>query len=601
MAYDYYTDRPARNIGLAHTATLIAEARREVANSLLLDNGDFLQGNPMGDFLAQTRGPEAGVTHPAIRVMNGLGYDAATLGNHEFNYGLETLTAALRDAAFPLVCANVAWKLGDDPLQDDTYLPPHVLLDREILGDDGQHHPIRIGLIGFAPPQIVQWDRQQLQGVLTTRGIVETAAARVPQLRAAGADVVVALSHSGIGHEDGPEGGENVTAALARVHGIDAIVAGHSHLLFPSVGFAHRPGVDPVAGTLSGVPTVMPGFHGSHLGLIDLTLERSGGRWRVRGARTELRAVRPGTPAAPAVVHAVRRDHEATVTHARRTVGRSDIALHSYFATIAPSSALRIVAEAQAAHVARQLAGRAEAALPVLAAVSPFKAGGRGGPGNYTHVPAGELAMRHAADLYIFPNTIAALRLTGAELADWLENAAGLYLQIRPGTQDTPLLDPDFPSYNHDRIVGLSHAIDLSAPPRFDRLGLPRNPQARRVRDLRHNGQPVDPAAEFILATNSYRAAGCGGYGHARPERMIDVGHASIRDILVRHLTEAPPLRPGLAPAKTPPFRFLPLPGTTALFDTAPEAAAHLHKIAHFRPEPLGPTPEGFARFRLHL
>lgn len=597
LAYDYYTDRPAARLGLAHTATLIAEARREAANTLLLDNGDFLQGNPMGDFLLQSRERGPGAAHPAIRVMNLLRYDAATLGNHEFNHGIDTLTTALRDAGFPLVCANVAWRLGKTPAEDDTFLPPYALLDRQIRSDDGQEVPIRIGVIGFAPPQIVQWDRQQLQGALATRDIVEAARAHVPALRAAGADVVVALSHSGIGEPDEPYGSENASAALARVPGIDAIIAGHSHLLFPAEGGdAHR-GADPQAGTLFGVPTVMPGFYGSHLGVIDLSLVHDGQHWQAGAATVTLRAVRSDTPAAPAVVQAVERDHAATVAHARRPVGRSDVVLHSYFAPIAPSTALQVVAEAQAAHVARQLAGRPEAVLPILSAVSPFKAGGRGGPENYTHIPEGDLALRHAADLYIFPNTIAALRLTGADLADWLENAAGLFHRIAPDAEDVPLINPDFPSYNHDRIHGLSHAIDLSAPPRFDQHGALRNPQSRRVRDLRFNGKPLDPEAEFILATNSYRAAGCGGYAQARPEKMVDVSHAAIRDILIQHLTDAPP-KPPTGPAD---FRFLPLPGATVTFDTAPEAEAHLPQIAQFRPAPLGRTAEGFVRFRLHL
>ena len=598
LGYDYFTDRPSDGIGLAHTAALIAQARAEVPNVLLFDNGDFLQGNPLGDYIMQSGALQAGRVHPAVRAMNRLGYDAATLGNHEFNYGLEPLLLSLGGAAFPVVSANVARRLGADPAEDDTLLPPFVLLKRMVQDNAGAGHPITIGVIGFAPPQIVDWDRLLLAGALQTRGIVEAAAALVPRMRALGADLVVALSHSGIGALDAGPGAENATTALATVPGIDAIIAGHSHLVFPSKAFAGMDGIDVAAGRIMGRPVVMPGVNGSHLGVIDLDLARGPDGWQVRAAQVAARPVQgAGLPPAPEVLHAVRPEHDATLAYARRAVGTSDSPLHSYFATVAPNLPLRVVAQAQADHVRRQLQGRPEGGLPVLSAVSPFRAGGRGGPGNYIDIPAGPLALRNVAELYLFPNTIAALRLTGAELQDWLENAMGLYRQITPGAPDQPLIDEDFPSYNHDRILGLSFAVDLTQPARYDRFGALAHPAAQRVHDLRFMGQPIDPAAEFVLATNSYRAAGCGGYHAARAERLIDVGRMPIRDILLRCMAEQPPLAAPLPPG----IRFQPVPGASVLFDTGPGAQAHLADIAHFAPEPLGLTEAGFLRFRLHL
>lgn len=598
LGFDYFSNRPDPRVGLAHTATLIAQARAESRNCLLFDNGDFLQGNPMGDYVARPGQTEPRPVHPAVRAMNRLGYDAATLGNHEFNYGLEMLDNLLKGAGFPIVSANILRHKGATPLEDETYVPGDVLLRREIVAEDGSRHPITIGVIGLAPPQIVQWDRLLLEGVLETRCIVEAAAARVPALRAAGAEIVVALSHSGIGAlEEGPWS-ENATTALAQqVPGLDAIIAGHSHLVFPSASFEGSAGADLERGQLFGVPTVMPGFYGSHLGVIDLTLVRRDGRWCRVDGRGSTRALTPAIPPDPEVVEEVRPDHEATIAHSRRTVGRTAVALNSYFTAVAPSAVLGIVAEAQAAHVARHLRGRPEGNLPLVSAVSPFKAGGRGGPGNYTDIPAGDLALRHVADLYIFPNTIAALRLTGAELGDWLENSAGLFHQIPPGSRDLPLIDEDFPTYNHDRILGLSYTIDLSVPSRYDRHGLLRDPEVHRIRDLRWLGQPVDPEQEFVLATNSYRAAGCGGYTGARPERLIDVGRTPVRELLIRHISEGSSIRP---PGQHS-FRFAPMPGTSVTFDTAPAALAHLDSVAALRPEPMGLTEAGFARFRLHL
>lgn len=599
LAHDYYADRAAPHLGLAKTASLITAARAEANCCLLLDNGDFLQGNPLGDHViaSLSRDPGRFGVHPAIRVMNRLGYDAACLGNHEFNYGLALMQRALTGARFPVVCANVAHTLGREPHQDDLLMPPFALMRRQISCDDGAPRPITVGVIGFAPPQIIQWDQQVLDGALETRGIVEAAAAWVPRLRSAGADLVVALSHSGIGASSSTGMAENATAALAQVPGIDAIIAGHSHLVFPSDSFAGLPGVDLSGGTLHGVPTVMPGFNGSHLGIIDLRLERGAAGWQVCRARVEARPITPDTPEHPPVVAEVRAEHDGAVALSRRPVGQSLIDLHSYFATIAPSAALDVVAQAQIAHVAARLAGRPEARLPVLAAVAPFKVGGRGGPGNYIDIPAGEIAQRHAADLYSFPNTIAALRLTGADLLEWLEVSAGIYHQIPHGAQDVALIDPDFPGYNHDRIHGLSAMVDLAVPARYDRHGQLCNPAARRVRGLMFRGWPVTAEQEFVLATNSYRAAGSGGYVRIDPARQLDVGRDPIRDLLIRHLGKTP-----VAARDDPPcLGFCPMPGTTVTFATSPRAAAHLDAIAHLHPKALGVAADGFARFRLHL
>ncbi len=605
LAYDYYADRPSTAVGLARTAELIAQARAEAVNCLLLDNGDFLQGNPMGDYIAQAAGLPDGAIHPVFAAMNQLGYDGATLGNHEFNYGLDFLLEALKGAAFPVVSANIARSLGPSPLQDKTLLPPYVILPRRVTDGAGNSHVVKVGLIGFAPPQIVQWDRQYLEGHLSTRDIVETACALVPQMKAEGADLIIALSHSGIGAADAADGAENASTRLAAVAGIDALLTGHSHLVFPSESFAGMEGIDIHAGTIFGKPAVMAGFYGSHLGVIDLMLDQdANGNWRVVQGRAEARSIQSlpclnsNLPLeAKRLTASVRADHQATLRYARRPVGRTEVALHSFFAPLAPCPATRIVANAQAAHVARQLAGRPEAALPLLSAASPFKSGGRGGPHNYTHVPAGDMALRHAADLYIFPNTIAAVRLSGAELADWLENGVGLYHQLQPGGQDQLLIDPDFPSYNNDIIFGLSYRIDLTQPARYDRHGALIHPGASRVQDLRYLGQPVDPQQDFVLATNSYRASGCGGFAGTTLDRAIDVGRAPIRELLLRYIAQASPIR------ATPPddWHFAPMPGTTVVFDTSPQAASDLAPIAAYAPQPLGLTADGFARFRLHL
>ena len=230
--YDYYGDRPVDTVGLARTASHIADIRAEATNSLLVDNGDLIQGNPMGDYIAYERGMSDGDMHPIVEAMNVVGFDAATIGNHEFNYGLDFLKKSTAGANFPWVLANVATKQGAGPRDDTTLYQPYVILDRTVVDGSGAEHTLKIGLIGFTPPQIMNWDRRHLEGNVEVRDIVKTAEAFVPEMKEAGADIIIALSHSGIGPESG-DMLENASVPLAGVDGVDAIVTGHHHLVFP--------------------------------------------------------------------------------------------------------------------------------------------------------------------------------------------------------------------------------------------------------------------------------------------------------------------------------------------------------------------------------
>ena len=600
--YDYYADRAAQTVGLSRVAGLIGTLRAQTPNTVLLDNGDFLQGNPMGDLVA-AEGLKPGATHPMIAAMNTVGYDAAALGNHEFNYGIEFLRDCLAGASFPVVSANVVTNPGLTIPQDRTLLPPYVILDRQLADDDGRFHPIRIGVIGLLPPQIMVWDQARLQGHVTTRDIVATAAARVPQMKADGADLIIALCHSGIGNAAAQDGMENAAVALAAVPGIDAVIAGHSHLVFPGPAFAGHAGVDIAAGTLAGKPAVMAGCFGSHLGVIDLLLDRGPDGWRVINTRAEAISVAdiPATAAArhceQAVLASASADHLATLDYIRRPVGMSKVALNSFFAVLPGDMALRLVARAQQRHVEQALHGTTYQGLPVLSATAPFKMGGRGGPSFYADVAPGALALRNLADLYLYPNTIHAVVVNGAELIDWLHRSAGIFARIIPGLPEQPLLDPEVPSSHFDVIDGLTWQIDLSQPARFDLRGNLVNPQTRRIRALCHGGRPVAPDDHFIVATNNYRAATAAIDPKAGQGRVILAGAELIRDILLRHVTDSGTVGPMTEPG----WSFAPLPGTSVIYDTSPRAADHLAALATLRIETLGAAPGGFARFRIHL
>ncbi len=597
-AYDYFADRETEGGGLARAASFIEVLRGQAPNTLLFDNGDFLQGNPMGDFAVSQTGQVSGGLHPMIAALNTLGPDAATIGNHEFNYGLPFLQAALAGATFPLVSANAVTRLGPSPDADETMLSPFVLLQRTFTDEAGQPHDLTVGVIGLLPPQTVHWDRRHLAGKLHVRDIVETARALVPRIRAEGADLVVALSHSGIDRSEDIPGLEDASIPLAAVEGIDAIITGHSHLVFPSPGFDGLADVDAERGYLHGKPATMAGFGGSHVGVIDLCLSRSGSTWAVRDSRV-------ATPAVPAselsesaterrILAVTETAHHGTLRYIRQPIGETNAPLESYFAMLEPSPSVRFVATAQHWYTRQALQDTEHGALPLLSAAACFKTGGRGGPGNFTDVPAGPVVMRNVADLYCYPNMLCALKVTGTDLSNWLEYSAGFFHRIEAGSPDQPLVDEAFPSYNFDMIVGVTYEIDLAQPARFSPAGALIAPEARRIVNLRHDGKPVTPEMQFIVATNDYRASRSGTFPGADESELVLSAHRAHRDILIGYLRETGPDRPLAAP----PWSLRLPPGASVAIKTGPGARAYPDKIGTLGLEPMERADDGSLQYR---
>jgi len=335
---------------------------------------------------------------------------------------------------------------------------------------------------------------------------------------------------------------------------------------------------------------VMPGRWGDHLGVIDLTLRRTGSgadaRWQVADSRAALRPItdratrQPLVAPDPMVATLVADEHAATLAYVRGAVGRTSAPITSYFAQVADDPSVQIVAQAQLAYARRALAGTEFEGLPLLSAAAPFKAGGRMGWAYYTDIPAGPLSVRHVADLYIYPNTLKAVRVPGATVREWLEHSAGQFRRIDPaGPAVQALIDDRFKTYNFDMIEGVTYQIDVTQPARYDPEGKLIDPGARRIVGLQYQGKPLDDAARFIVVTNNYRASGGGGFPGLDGKNIVVDSPDENREALVQYMRATEVLNP----AADGNWRIRPVPGVKLRFDAGARAIAHLPRYPQIR------------------
>ncbi|ALW88556.1 2',3'-cyclic-nucleotide 2'-phosphodiesterase [Deinococcus arenae] len=581
LGYDYYQDKPTGEFGLEYTATLVQNARKEARNSLLFDNGDLIQGNPLGDFVARVNPLAEGQRHPMHAAMAVLGYDAGNLGNHEFNYGLPFLSKVLSAAPMPYVSANVYVDDGDgNPANDKNAFTPYLIQRKLVFDTQGRPYYINVGVIGLLPPQIMAWDKANLDGKVTTRDMVETARKFIPEMKAKGADIVVAIAHSGINADYVP-GAENAVTELTKVPGLDVVLSGHSHQEFPGPVYKSIPGADITKGTINGKAVVMAGFWGNDLGIIDLKLnyDRKTQKWSIQDTQSAVRPIWDKTAKKnlvtpdPRIAAAVKQAHEGTLAYVRGKVADLTAPINSYWALTQDDPSVQLVSNAQIAYVKAALSSTKYKDLPVLSAAAPFKAGGRAGASYYTDIPAGTLAIKNVADLYVYPNTVQAVLVTGAQVQEWLERSAGQFKQIDPSkAEPQALVDESFPTYNFDVIDGVTYEIDVTQPNRYNSKGEVANAGAHRIKNLMYMGKPIDPAQEFVVATNNYRASGGGSFPGLTGKNIILQAPDETRQALIGYFNDQKTVNP----TADGNWKLTPIPGATLLYTSSPTAQKYM-------------------------
>ena len=597
--YDYYADEQTDDYGLVRTAQLIYEARQQNPNNLLFDNGDILQGNPLGDYVAKVDPLTEDETHPVYKVLNALEYDAGNLGNHEFDYGLDFLQQSISKADFPIVNANVYEDLGNGEAGENLF-DPYVILDREVTDRNGDRHTVKVGVIGFVPPQITMWNRENLLGKVVTKDIVETMEKFLPEMEEQ-ADVIVAIAHSGFGPVERQKMMENATYALTEVDGIDAIIFGHDHDVFPSEDHADIKGVDVEKGTINGIPAVMPGKWGERLGIIDLELAVTDTGYEVVNGTSMTRGIVEDGEAVverqQALFDLIKDEHEATIDYVRRPVGNTTADINSYFSQIMDDPSIQIVTDAQKWFVEKYVEGTEFDNIPILSAGAPFKAGSRGDPNFYTDVPEGTIAIRNVADLYLYDNTLYTVHIDGGQVREWLEKTAAQFNHIDPTSTDVQeLIDMNYRSFNFDVIDGVEYEIDVTVPARYDADGNLINEDSYRIKNLTYNGEPIDEADDFLVVTNNYRATGGGNFPDIDADVVAFETTVENRQVLIDYIVE----KGTVDPSADMNWHFTPIEeAVNVVFESSPKAKHYADQLSQVKY--VDTLESGFATYSLDM
>ncbi|MFI9828012.1 bifunctional metallophosphatase/5'-nucleotidase [Streptomyces sp. NPDC051913] len=513
-----YSDAKGNSVGVARVATLIKQQRAAKGEHrvLLVDAGDIIQGTSLAYYFARVRPitDKGAPKHPMAVAMNHMRYDAAALGNHEFNYGIEVLRKFEEQCRFPLLGANAL-----DARTLRPAFPPYTVKRICVPGAPD----IKVGVLGLTNPGIALWDKDNVSGRMVFPGLVEQAKKYVPRLRALGCDVVFLTDHSGLdgstSYGDALPYVENASNLVAeQVPGIDAILVGHTHVEVPSYTVKN-------AETGEEVLLSEPYCWGYRLSVFDFEVELEHGRWKV--TRKTAQTLDPkGVDEDPEIRRLLEADHELVVKYVNTAVGTCTQDLSAADSCWKDVPIMDFIHQVQLDTVRTGLS-TSDAALPLISVAAPFS--------RTADIPAGSVTIKDIAGLYIYDNTLYGKKLTGAQLRDYLEYAAKYYHQVPAGTAvDTATLTNanSFWDYMYDTAAGVSYEIDIAAP------------EGSRIRNLTYGGTAVADDQVFVVAVNNYRANGGSGYPHIATADIAYSSTNEIRQLMIDYVTAKGTLDP---------------------------------------------------------
>jgi 2',3'-cyclic-nucleotide 2'-phosphodiesterase (5'-nucleotidase family) len=480
-SFDEVRQAPSRG-SIAQVASLVARVRSESPHTVVLDGGDAISGTPLSHYALVD--PDPALADPTVAAMNLVSYDAAVLGNHEFDYGVPALRRATSQARFPWLAANL----------DGTTAAGLAVGGSVVLRRGG----LRVVVLGLTTPATPRWVGTERTAGLSFRDPVEEARRRLAELRRR-ADLVIVVLHAGFERDletgkANDSAGENFAWRLAQLPGIDLLLTGHTHRDIP-----------PQA--LGKTVVAQPGRWAEKVSRVDLVVERRDGHWTVTGWRGENLLV-AGETEDPRVMAATALQRAAVRRELARPLGRLERPLAFGGVATSDDAAMDVV------HAVQLEASGAELSL-----ASPL--------GNERiEFAAGALTPRLAHALYPYANTLVVVRLTGGQVREVLEHAQRGFTGVECGTAPPCIVlrDPDVPPYGFDTLQGATYVVDATRP------------AGKRVVDLRIDGRAVDTNRITTLAINSYRAAGGGDFPHLAAAPRVARIDTPMVDLLVAYL-----------------------------------------------------------------
>ena len=532
--WDYYKNQEFDNhsgtkpvsdaIGLARAATLIKAMRKERKGEpiLTLDAGDTIQGTPLAYYYAKIDPIDGDTVHPMARAMNLVGYDAAALGNHEFNYGIPILRTFEDQLDFPLLGANAV-----DPATKRPAFKPYIIRTFPV----AHGRRLKVGVLGLTNPGIAIWDKANVEGRMEFPGLVEQAKKFVPEMKKKGCDLIIVSAHSGpntsSSYGDALPYPENASSLVAeQVPHVDAILVGHAHLEVPQMFVRNKR-------TGQQVLLCEPAYWGMRVALMDLVVQATWTRhgdlkWVLVGSGSQVLNSNTVDPD-PKVAAAVQEQHDTVVDYVNSPVGTSTEAMSAARAVVEDVPIIDFVNYVQADAVKAGLSGEA-ATLPVLSIAAPFN--------RQASFPSGQVTVRDVAGLYIYDNTLLGVQVSGADVRAYLEYSARYFKKVSgtgPFTMAqvtnavTPTAPNGTPDYNFDSVAGLdaplTYDIDIAADP------------GSRIKNLAYDGAPVTDGQQFVMAVNNYRQSGGGGFPAVSTAPVVYNRQNEIRQLLIDWVT----------------------------------------------------------------
>ena len=473
--WDYLQNAPWPG-GLARAATVIDSLReRYPGQVVLVDAGDALSGSPLAAFFGRATSRDQ---HPVIDAMNTIGYDAATPGNQDFDFGLDAFNRALGGSSFAWVSGNLR-VMPEDTLA----LRSYVVIQR---------NGVRIAITGFTTPGTMAWEGDRLRGRLRVDRI-EPAVVPVLREMKQDADFTIVLMHSGLegyaSYDTTGIGGEDVGARVASgTVRPDLVVVGHSQQeLIDSV--------------LGGVHFVQPRPEGRSLAVVHVALVLRGGQLTPVSYRAE-RILLEGVRSSPRVMRRLVEAHRTVLGWVSTVIGEAPRRLSLAAARVEDAPLVQFIQSVQ-----RKMAGADLSATPVF----DVRAG----------LDEGEITIGEILRLYPAEATLRAVRISGAALRAYLEQSARYFFVDSTGRVAT---NRYVSGSNYDMISGATYTLDLSRP------------AGARVTRLEVRGKPVEASDSFTLALSSYRQQGGGNFQALAGAPVVYSKGEGIRDLLIAEI-----------------------------------------------------------------